>query len=156
MGSGVGKNDRVHKTAQQIDASKEDSHDGDKFWDGSIHGVSVRQLELADAKGLADDLLEGLGFIEEGDFDAKKENWNIAGWERGEADGIFFGGDEGESASGSGTGEGVFNLGSHEAVVIGKGALVDDFGAEADESLHKAFRHGDSGDGADAKATKIR
>jgi hypothetical protein len=40
-------------------------------------------------------------------------------------------------------------------VVIGKGALVDDFGAEADESLHKAFRHGDSGDGAYAKATEI-
>ena len=38
VGGGVGKNDCVHKTAQQIDASKEDGHDGDKFWDGSIHG----------------------------------------------------------------------------------------------------------------------
>lgn len=64
MGGGIGKNDRVHETAQQIDDSKEDGHDGDKFWDGSIHGVSVRQLELADAEGLADDLLEGLGFVE--------------------------------------------------------------------------------------------
>jgi len=156
VSGGVGKNDRVHETTQQIDSSKEDGHDGDKFGDGSIHGVTVRQLELADAEGLADDLFEGLGFIEEGDFDAKKENWNIAGWEGWEADGIFFGGDEGESASGAGAGEGIFDFGSHEAVVIGKGALVDDFGAEADESLHKAFRHGDSGDGADAKATKIR
>jgi hypothetical protein len=73
-----------------------------------------------------------LGFIEEGDFDAKKENGNVAGWERGEADGIFFGGDEGESASGSGAGEGVFDFGSHEAVVIGKGALINDFGAQFD------------------------
>jgi hypothetical protein len=146
----------VHKTAQQIDASKEDGHDRDKLWDGSIHGVIVRQLDLADAEGLADDLFEGLGFIEEGDFDAKKEDWNIAGWERGEADGIFFGGDEGESASGAGSGEGVFNLGSHEAVVIGKGALVDDFGAQFDQAFEKTFRDGDSCNGAYAKATKIR
>ncbi len=41
MSGGVGKNDRVHKTAQQIDASKEDGHDGDKFWDGAVHGVNV-------------------------------------------------------------------------------------------------------------------
>jgi hypothetical protein len=54
----------VHETTQQIDASKEDSHDGDKFRDGSLHGASIRQLELADAEGLADDLFEGLGFIE--------------------------------------------------------------------------------------------
>ena len=150
MGGGVGKNGRVHETAQQIDTSKEDGHDGNKFWDGFIHGVSVRQLELADAEGLADDLFEGLGFIEEGDFDAKKENGNIAGWEGWEAYGIFFGGDEGESASGSGTGEGVFNLGSHEAVVIGKGALVDDFGAQFDQALEEAFWNGDSGDGSDS------
>ena len=113
------------------------------------------KLLLADAEGLADDLLEGLGFIEEGDFDAKKENGNIAGWEGWEADGIFFGGDEGESASGSGTGEGVFNLGSHEAVVIGKGALVDDFGAQFDQALEEAFWNGDSGDGADTKALEV-
>ncbi len=153
---GVGKKDRVHETTQQIDDSKEDGHDGDKLWDGSIHGVIVRKLELADAEGLADNLFEGLGFIEEGDFDAKKEDWNIAGWERGEADGIFFGGDEGESASGAGSGEGVFNLGSHEAVVIGKGALVDDFGAQFDQAFEKTFRDGDSCNGAYAKATKIR
>ena len=112
-------------------------------------------MELADAKGLADDLLEGLGFIEEGDFDAKKENWNIAGWERGEADGIFFGGDEGESASGSGAGEGVFNFGNRKAMVVGKGTLVDDFGSETDQSLHKAFGDGNSCNGADTKATEI-
>jgi hypothetical protein len=119
----------VHETTQQINGSKEDGHNGDKFRDGSIHGVNVHQFELADAEGLADDLFEGLGFIEEGYFDAKKENGNIAGWEGWEADGIFFGGDESESASGTGAGEGVFDFGSHEAVVIGKGALVDDLGA---------------------------
>jgi hypothetical protein len=110
---------------------------------------------LADAEGLADDLFEGLGFIEEGDFDAKKENGNIAGWEGWEADGIFFGGDEGETASGSGTGECVFHLGGHEAVVIGEGSLVNDFGAQFDQALEEAFWHGDSGNGADTKATEI-
>ena len=143
----------MHKTTQQIDDSKEDGHDGDKFGDGSIHGVSVRQLELANAEGGADDLFEGLGFIEEGDFDAKKENGNVTGWEGWEADGIFFGGDEGESASGAGTGKCVFDLGGHEAVVIGEGALVNNFGAQFDQAFEEAFRHGDSCNCADTKAT---
>ena len=112
--------------------------------------MSVRQLELADAEGLANDLLEGLGFIKQGNFDAKKENGNVSRWEWGKSDGIFFGGDEGESASGSGTGECVFHLGSHEAVVIGKGALVDDFGAQFDQALEEALWNGDSGDGSDS------
>ncbi len=86
-------------------------------------------MELADAECGTYDLFESLRFVEEGDFDSEKENGNFTRWEWGEADGIFFCGDEGESASGSGAGEGVFDLGSHEAVVIGKGALVDDFGA---------------------------
>jgi hypothetical protein len=95
-----------------------------------------------------------LGFIEKGDFDAKKENGNIAGWKGWEADGIFFGGDEGESASGSGTGECVFDFGSHEAVVIGEGALVNDFGAQFDQALEEAFRNSDSSDGADTEASE--
>ena len=41
VSGGVGKNDRVHETAQQIDASKKDGHDGDEFRDGTIHGVIV-------------------------------------------------------------------------------------------------------------------
>jgi len=44
VGSGVGKNDRMHKATQQIDESKEDAHDGNKFWNGSIHGVIVHEL----------------------------------------------------------------------------------------------------------------
>jgi hypothetical protein len=112
-------------------------------------------LLLADAEGLADDLLKGLGFIKQGNFDAKKENGNIAGWKGWEADGIFFGGDEGKSASGSGTGECVFYLGGHEAVVIGKGTLVDDFRAQFDQALEEAFRNGDSGNGADTKASEV-
>ena len=42
MSGGVRKNDRVHDAAQQIDASKKDGHDGDKSWDGALHGVIVR------------------------------------------------------------------------------------------------------------------
>ena len=41
MGGGVGKYDRVHEAANEVDASKEDGHDGDKFRDRSIHRVSV-------------------------------------------------------------------------------------------------------------------
>jgi hypothetical protein len=40
-------------------------------------------------------------------------------------------------------------------VVIGKGALVDDFGAQFDQALEEAFWHGDSCNGADTKATEI-
>jgi len=46
VGGGVGKDDRVHETTQQIDASKEDGHDGDKFRDGGLHGVTMPQLGL--------------------------------------------------------------------------------------------------------------
>ena len=113
---------------------------------------AYRQV-LGEAEGGADDGFEGLGFVEQGDFDAKKEDGNIAGGKGGEADRIFFGGDEGESAAGAGAGEGVFDFRNGEAMVVGKGALVDDFGAETDQSLHEAFGHGDAGDGADAEAT---
>jgi hypothetical protein len=41
VSGGVRKNNRVHETAQQIDASKKDGYDGDKLWDGAIHGVNV-------------------------------------------------------------------------------------------------------------------
>jgi len=44
MSGGVGKNDRVHKATQQIDDSKEGGHDGDKFWNGSVHGVIAHEL----------------------------------------------------------------------------------------------------------------
>ena len=78
---------------------------------------------------MADDFFESFGFVQEGDFHPKKQDGNVAWREWGKADRIFFCGDEGESASGSGAGEGIFNLGSHEAVVISKGALVNNFGA---------------------------
>ena len=115
---------------------------------------AYRQV-LGEAEGGADDGFEGLGFVEQGDFDAKKEDGNIAGWKGGEADGIFFCGDEGKAATGAGAGEGVFDFRNGEAMVVGKGALVDDFGAETDQSLHEAFGHGDAGDGADAEATQV-
>ena len=147
MGGGVGKYDRVHEATNEVDASKEDGHDGDKFWDGSIHGATVRQLELANAEGLADDFFKSFGFVQKGDFHPKKKNGDVAWREGWEADGIFFGGDEGEPASGSGAGECVFDLGSHEAVVISKGALINDFGTQFDQAFEEAFRHSDSGNG---------
>ena len=112
-------------------------------------------LELTDAECGTDDLFESLRFVEEGDFDSEKKHRDIARWEWGEADRIFFGGDEGKAAAGAGAGEGVFDFGGGEAVVVGKGALVDDFGSEANESLHKAFGNGDGGDGSDAKTPEI-
>ena len=99
---------------------------------------------------MADDFFESFGFVQEGDFHPKKKNGDVAWREGWEADGIFFGGDEGESASGSGAGEGVFDLGSHEAVVISKGALINDFGAQFDQALEEAFWDGDSGNGANS------
>jgi hypothetical protein len=112
-------------------------------------------LELADAECGTDDLFESLRFVEKGDFDSEKKHRDIARWEWGEADGIFFGGDEGKAAAGTGAGEGVFDFGGGEAVVVGKGALVDDFGTQFDQALEEAFRNGDSCNGADTKATEI-
>ena len=107
-------------------------------------------MELSDAECLANDFFEGFGFVQEGNFHPKKKNGDVAWREGWEADGIFFGGDEGESSSGSGAGEGVFDLGSYEAVVISKGALINDFGTQFDEAFEEAFRHGDSGDSSNS------
>ena len=115
---------------------------------------AYRQV-LGEAEGGADDGFEGGGFIEKGDLHAEKKHRDIARWEWGEADRIFFGGDEGKAATGAGAGEGVFDFRNGEAMVVGKGALVDDFGAETDQSLHEAFGHGDAGDGADAEAAQV-
>jgi len=41
-------------------------------------------------------------------------------------------------------------------MVIGKGALIDDFGAQLDQALQETFRHGDAGDGAHPEAAQIR
>ena len=40
-------------------------------------------------------------------------------------------------------------------MMVGEGTLIDDLGAEFDESLKEAFRHGDAGDGADAESAQI-
>ncbi len=108
-----------------------------------------------DADRIADGVFEAGTVIEEVDFDAEKEDRNVSWGERREADRVFLGGDQGEAAAGPGAGEGVFHLGDSEAVVIGKGALVDDFGAEFDQTLQKTFRHGNPSDGADPKAAQV-
>ena len=107
------------------------------------------------ADGVAHGVFEAGAVIEKVDFDAEKEDGNVAWGKRREPDGIFLGGDQGEAAAGSGAGEGVFYLGDSEAVVVGKGALVDDFGAEFDQALEKTFRYSDPGDGADPKAAQV-
>ena len=107
------------------------------------------------ADRIADGVFEAGAVIEKVDFDAEKEDWNVAWGKRREADGVFLGGDQGETAAGPGAGEGVFHLGDSEAVVVGKGALIDDFGAEFDQALEKTFRHGDPGDGANPKAAQV-
>jgi len=99
---------------------------------------------------LADDFFKSFGFVQEGDFHPKKKNGDVAWREGWKADGIFFGGDECEAASGAGAGEGVFNLGSHEAVVISKGALINDFGTQFDQAFEEAFWDGDSGDSSNS------
>ena len=40
-------------------------------------------------------------------------------------------------------------------MVVGKGALVDDFGAEFDEALQETFRHGNPGDSANPEAAQV-
>ena len=102
---------------------------------------------------LGDAAVEDILAVEDLDFDAEEIDGDVGIFEDGEADGIFFGGDEGKAATGAGAGEGVFDFRNGEAVVMGKGALVDHFGSEFDQSLEEAFGHSDAGDGADAEAT---
>ena len=107
------------------------------------------------ADRIADGIFEAGTVIEEVDFDAEKENRNVSWGKRREADRVFLGGDQGEAAAGPRAGEGIFHLGDGEAVVVGKGALVDDFGAEFDQALQKTFRHGNPGDSANPKAAQV-
>ena len=108
----------------------------------------------SDADGFADGVLEAGAVIEEVALHPQEENGDVTRGEGREADGVFLGSDEGKAAAGAGTGERVFHLGHIEAVVVGKGALVDDFRSQFDQALEETFRHGDTGDGADAEAAK--
>jgi len=88
-----------------------------------------KRLGWTNAEGGTDGLLEGCGWVEHGNLDSKEEDGDVAWGEGGKADGIFFGGDEGEAATSSGAGQGIFDFRSVETVMIGKGSLVDDFGS---------------------------
>ena len=109
-----------------------------------------------DPDGIADGVLKAGAVVEKVDLHAKKKNGDVARGEGGEADGVLFRGDEGEAAAGAGTGEGIFHFAHGEAVVVGKGALVDDLGAQFDEAFEETFRHGDAGDGTDAEPAEVR
>ena len=108
----------------------------------------------ADANGLADGVLEAGPVIEEVDLHPQEENGDVTRGEGREADGVFLGGNEGKAAAGAGTGERIFHLSHIEAVVVGKGALVDDFRSQFDQALEETFWNGNTGDGADAEAAK--
>ena len=76
-----------------------------------------------------DGLLEGCGWVEHGNLDSQEEDGDVAWGEWWKADGIFFGGDEGEATTSSGAGQSIFDLRSVETMMIGKGSLVNDFGS---------------------------
>ena len=105
-------------------------------------------LAWANSEGFPDDFLKGFCFIQEGDFHPEEQNGDVARREWGEADGILFRGDECESPTGSGTGQGILHFGRHKPVVIGEGALVNNLGSQLDQALEEAFRHGDTGHGS--------
>ena len=86
-----------------------------------------KRLGWTNAEGGTDGLLEGCGWVEHGNLDSKEKDGNVAWGEWRKADGILFGGNEGEAATSSGAGKGIFDFRSVEAVMIGKGSLVDDF-----------------------------
>jgi len=118
---------------------------------GGNKGFALR----ADSDRIADGVFKAGAVVEEVDLDAEEKDGDVARGEGGKTDRIFFRGDQGEPPAGAGAGEGVFHFGHVEAVVVGKGALIDDFGAEFHEALKEAFGHGDAGDGADAEAAQI-
>ena len=94
-----------------------------------------REKEEKEEKGLGwtnaesgtDGLLEGCRWVEHGNLDSKEEDGDIAWREGGKADGVLLGGNEGEAATSSGAGKGIFDFRSVEAMMIGKRSLVDDF-----------------------------
>ena len=92
-----------------------------------LNGGELDSLS-ANADGLADGVLEAGAVVEEVDLHAKKKNGDIARSEGRESDGVLFGGEEGEAAAGAGTSQGIFHFAHGEAVVVGKGALVNDLG----------------------------
>ena len=86
-----------------------------------------KRLGWKNTESGTDGLLEGCSWVEHGNLDSKEEDGDIAWREGGEADGILFGGNEGEAATCSGAGQSIFDLRSVETVMIGKGSLVDNF-----------------------------
>ena len=86
-----------------------------------------KRLGRTNAESGTNGLLEGCSWVEHRNLDSKEEDGDVAWGEGWEADGIFFGGDEGEATTCSGAGQSIFDLRSVEAVMIGKGSLVDDF-----------------------------
>ena len=88
-----------------------------------------KRLGWTNAESGADGLLEGCGWVEHGNLDSKEKDGNVAWGEWRKADGILFGGNEGEAATSSGAGQSIFDLRSVEAMMIGEGSLVDDLGS---------------------------
>ena len=86
-------------------------------------------LGWTNAESGTNGLLEGCSWVEHGNLDPKEEDGDVAWREGWKADGIFFGGDEGEAATSSGAGKGILDFRSVEAMMIGKGSLIDDFGS---------------------------
>jgi hypothetical protein len=96
--------------------------------------------------------LFGFAFGVDPDFDPKKIDGQVAGFDFGKTDGIFFGGDERVTAAGAGSVDGVEDFLRGEAVMVGVGAGVDEFGTEFAEPFFKAFGNGNSADGSDGSA----
>ena len=88
-----------------------------------------KRLGWTNAESGTDCLLEGCSWVEHGNLDSKEEDRDITWREGGKADGILFGGNEGEAAPSSGAGKGIFNFRSVEAMMIGKRSLIDDLGS---------------------------
>jgi hypothetical protein len=114
-----------------------------------------KRLAWTNPEGGTDGLLEGCGWVEHGNLDSQEEDGDVAWWEWRKADGIFFGGNEGEAATSSGAGQSIFDLRSVEAMMIGEGSLVDDFSSEFDKAGKETFGHGYACEGPDAESLEI-
>ena len=104
---------------------------------------------ITEAEGLADLDLEGFGLIQQRDFYPQEQNGDVARGEGWKTNGVLLRRNESQSPSSPGTREGVLHLRSVEPVVVGKGALINNLGAQFDQSLKKAFGNGDAGDCSD-------
>jgi len=93
---------------------------------------------------------------EDFNFEAEIINGDGRSQVRGEADGVFFGGDDNIGLGADGAAKESFHFLRGEAVMVEEAFVVANFGALLAEELFETLGRGDAAEGGDAEAAQIR